>query len=58
MVLITQQAAMGKGKRYSTRDSLSFAEEIPKKSVKELINEAVALLRSGPACRDLTSSTI
>ena len=37
---------MGKGKRYSTRDSLSFAEEIPKKFVKELINEAVALLRS------------
>ena len=37
---------MGKGKRYSTRNSLSFAEEIPKKSVKELIDEAVALLRS------------
>ena len=37
---------MNKGKRYSTRNSLSFAEEIPKKSVKELIDEAVALLRS------------
>ena len=37
---------MGKGKRYSTRNNLSFAEEIPKKSVKELIDEAVALLRS------------
>ena len=37
---------MGKGKRYSTRKSLSFAEEIPKKSVKELIDEAVALLRT------------
>ena len=45
-VITTQQAAMGKGKRYSTRDSLSFVEEIPKKSVKELIDEAVALLRS------------
>ena len=43
---ITPQAAMGKGKRYSTRNSLSFAEEIPKKSVKELIDEAVALLRT------------
>ena len=43
---ITPQAAMGKGKRYSTRNSLSFAEEIPKKFVKELIDEAVALLRT------------
>ena len=36
---------MGKGKRYSARNSLSFAEELPKKSVKELVDEAVALLR-------------
>ena len=37
---------MGKGERYTTRDSLSLAEEIPKKSVKGLIDEAVALLKS------------
>ena len=37
---------MSKGKRYSTRDSLSFTEEMSKKSAKELIDEAVALLRS------------
>ena len=44
--IITQQAAMSKGKRYNTRNSVPFSEEIPKKSVKELIDEAVALLRS------------